>query len=260
MYFRPVLIIMFFVLLQAFGNTGTKGNSGISSIAATRKVEIEKKYLLGQYNYKTEKNFVKVDAKYGNKEGMYLMEEVYNSFLKMREAAAKEGITLIIVSATRNFGEQKTIWEAKWNGNKLVNGENLALTVKDPVERARIILNYSSMPGTSRHHWGTDIDINSIENNYFAAENGKKVYAWLQKNSATYGFCQPYTEKTQLRPNGYNEEKWHWSYISIANVYLTEYIKIISNSDISGFSGSETATSLNIINNYVLGLNKNCIN
>jgi zinc D-Ala-D-Ala carboxypeptidase len=260
MYFRSVFVIMFIVLLLALFNKGIKGNFRTSSIAFITKAAIEKKYLLGQYNYKTEKNFVKVDVIYGNKEGMYLLEEVYNSFLKMRAAAAKEGITLIIVSATRNFSEQKTIWEAKWTGNRLVNGENLALTVKDPVERAKIILNYSSMPGTSRHHWGTDIDINSIENSYYATENGKKVYAWLQKNAASYGFCQPYTEKNQLRPNGYNEEKWHWSYISIANINLTEYVKIISNSDIIGFSGSETASSLNIINHYVLGLNKNCMN
>ncbi len=221
---------------------------------------IDKKYLLGQFNYKSEKNFVKVEAQYGNKEDMYLQKEVYEAFLKMRIAALKDGITLIIVSATRNFNEQKTIWEAKWTGNKLVNGENLSLTVKDPNERAKIILNYSSMPGTSRHHWGTDIDINSINKDYFSSEKGNKVYEWLMTNAATYGFCQPYNEKNNLRPNGYEEEKWHWSYISIANQYLSDYKKTITYKDITGFMGSETSITLDIIKNYILGINQNCIN
>ena len=83
------------------------------------------------------------------------------------------------------------------------------LEVPEPVERARMILTYSSMPGTSRHHWGTDMDLNKDNNGYFATGEGLKVYEWLQAHAHEYGFCQPYTPKGPNRPEGYNEEKWH---------------------------------------------------
>ncbi|NJK84501.1 MAG: M15 family metallopeptidase [Saprospiraceae bacterium] len=49
-----------------------------------------------------------------------------------------------------------------------------AATTPNPQERALKILKYSSMPGTSRHHWGTDIDLNSFSNSYFEQGEGKK--------------------------------------------------------------------------------------
>ena len=60
----------------------------------------------------------------------------------------------------------------------------------DSLKAAKTILLYSSMPTTSRHHWGTDMDINSLENSYFASGQGLKEYTWLKKNAAKFGFCQ----------------------------------------------------------------------
>ena len=51
------------------------------------------------------------------------------------------------------------------------------------------------MPATSRHHWGTDMDINSVEDDYFKDGKGKKVYRWLVENASKYGFCQVYSDK-----------------------------------------------------------------
>ena len=79
----------------------------------------------------------------------------------MVEAAEKEGISFKIISGTRNYFEQKAIWERKWQ----------KYTALEPIERAKKILEYSSMPSSSRHHWGTDIDLNSLNNSYF--NNGK---------------------------------------------------------------------------------------
>ena len=87
-------------------------------------------------------------------------------FLMLRQLAEDEGITLIIISGTRSFNHQKSIWDRKWGRTRYMGWQE--------IDKAIDILTYSSMPGTSRHHWGTDIDFNSLENSYFDAGDGLK--------------------------------------------------------------------------------------
>jgi LAS superfamily LD-carboxypeptidase LdcB len=216
-------------------------------------------YLLGKFIPEKDTDFIVVSLKYGTKEGMYLRKETYNAFIQMHDAAKLDGVTLKIISSTRNFDKQKNIWEAKWNGERIVDGMNLAKEVKDPVKRASIILKFSSMPGTSRHHWGTDIDINSLEDSYFLSGQGKKEYEWLTKNAVKFGFYQPYTPKGKERPTGYEEEKWHWTYKPISKDLTLQYAKFVTIESIIGFSGAETAESIDIINKYVLGIHPDCL-
>jgi len=166
----------------------------------------DKNYLLGRFNPSADTSFVKLPKEHasGSALGGYLRKESYIAFVKMSDAAKKDGIKLVIISATRNFDSQKQIWENKWNGKTLVDGKNLT-TIKSPEERARIILRFSSMPGSSRHHWGTDMDLNNLNNSYFESGEGLKIYKWLQAHAAEYGFCQPYTSKSTGR-TGYEEE------------------------------------------------------
>ncbi len=216
-------------------------------------------YLMGKFNPAKDSHFVKIAMAHATRGGMLLRREAYAAFVQMAEAAAKEGISLKILSATRNFNRQKSIWEAKWTGARKVDGQNLSETIKDPVARARKILQWSSMPGSSRHHWGTDIDINALENKYFASGRGQKEYQWLEKHASTYGFCQPYSPKGSERPQGYNEEKWHWSYLPIA-LPLTQQAKLrLSNDKFLGFKGAEAATGIDIVQHYILGINKACL-
>jgi LAS superfamily LD-carboxypeptidase LdcB len=95
--------------------------------------------------------------------------------------AAHPGAKIWVVSATRTYNDQKYIWEGKWNGGIPVNGQRLNQTIADPEARALEILKYSSMPGTSRHHWGTDVDLNNLTNEYF--EQGRAGFCtngwWL---------------------------------------------------------------------------------
>jgi LAS superfamily LD-carboxypeptidase LdcB len=134
----------------------------------------------------------------------------------------------------------------------LVEGQNLT-EVTDLEKRAKLILLYSSMPGTSRHHWGTDMDLNSLENSYFDSGEGLKIYQWLTTHAAKFGFCQPYTSKAAGR-TGYEEEKWHWSYWPLSKKLLSDYVKSVRYSDIKGFEGSKTAKSINAIEKYVQGI------
>ncbi|NJC25916.1 M15 family metallopeptidase [Neolewinella antarctica] len=216
-------------------------------------------YLTGKFDPAVHPDFVPVAAEYTDGDPYLLHRETYVAFEKMHAAAKADGVTLTMVSATRNFARQKQIWEAKWNGQRLLEGTQKADVVyPDPADRARAILRYSSMPGTSRHHWGTDIDLNDLENSYFASGTGKKVYDWLTTNGVTYGFCQPYTAKGDGRPNGYEEEKWHWSYVPLA-ARLTDYAASqLKDADISGFDGAEAAVSIRVLENYVLGINRAC--
>ena len=216
--------------------------------------------VMGKFIPAEDDDFVIIDMAYASRENMYLHKDTYSAFLKMHAAAKEDSINLTIRSATRNFYDQKRIWENKWNGNTLVEGgQNLAKTVADPKDRALIILKFSSMPGSSRHHWGTDIDINNFENNYFESGQGLKEYNWLVENAPSFGFCQPYTAKDNQRPNGYNEEKWHWSYLPVA-VPLTRFVeKHLLNNMIEGFEGATTAQAIDIKTNYMLGINKTCL-
>lgn len=214
--------------------------------------------LLGKIEPGKDSGFVKVEQQYSSKPDIYMRKAAYESFKLMHAAAAKDGIKLVIISATRPFSYQKNIWEAKWSGRTLVGGKNLSVSIPDPEQRALKILEYSSMPNTSRHHWGTDIDLNNLENSYFASGEGKKIYDWLCAHGAEYGFCQTYTAMGPDRPNGYHEEKWHWSYMPIAAHFLTQYQAKVQYKDITGFSGSEVAEKLKVIEHYVGGIGPAC--
>lgn len=216
-------------------------------------------YLLGRFEPAKHPDFVPIAQAYTTKQGVYLRKDAYEAFVRMHDAAKKDGITLKIISATRNFSSQKGIWEAKWRGERIVEGKNLAAEVKDTVERAKMILRFSSMPGTSRHHWGTDIDINDLNDHYFLSGQGKKEYEWLVANASSFGFCQPYSPKGESRPYGYEEEKWHWTYYPVSRILTRQYQEKISLDKIRGFAGAGTAGGIDVIQKYVLGINQECL-
>ncbi len=224
----------------------------------TENDNIQKKYLLGQVNASNDKLFTRIEKPYTNKSVMYMHTEAYNAYKKMYNAAAAEKIDLKIVSAFRSFNHQKSIWEAKWTGARKVLGQDLSKKYPNAEERAKVILMFSSMPGTSRHHWGTDIDIYSVEDEDFQSGKGKLIYEWLLAHGNEFGFCQVYTPKPATRTYGYEEEKWHWSYKPIAKKYLDQYRKQINYNDISGFKGDRVAKKIQVIKYYVLGINPDC--
>jgi len=225
-----------------------------------REAGFDVDYIMGKFDPAQHPDFVVIDQQYADRGGLYLRKEVYEAFLNMREAAAKEGITMTIRSATRNFDYQQGIWERKWTGaRKLSSGANAAQAFPDPKARALEILKYSSMPGTSRHHWGTDMDLNAFNNEYFETGPGQKLYTWMQAHAAEYGFCQPYSPKGEERPYGYNEEKWHWSYLPTAQPLTALAQKSLSNGDIEGFKGAAVAGEIDVVRKYVLGINPACM-
>jgi LAS superfamily LD-carboxypeptidase LdcB len=148
-------------------------------------------------------------------------------FLAMREAAARAGFDLIPVSSFRDFERQRTIWNAKYRGERAAldpRGRAVKMHALDPGRRVETILLWSALPGASRHHWGSDVDVADgkvIASGYklrlevdeyrrggpFAA-----LSTWLGENMRRYGFYRPYTR----RGCGVQPEPWHLSYAPVA--------------------------------------------
>ncbi|MCX7768869.1 MAG: M15 family metallopeptidase [Flavobacteriales bacterium] len=215
-------------------------------------------FLTGRFDPQTEPYFMTVPETLTLQKGARLLFPVVRAFVRMAQAAQKDGIILKVLSATRTFDKQKQIWEDKWFGRRLVEGRNLHHENVPPLERARLIMRYSAMPGTSRHHWGTDVDINAVEEGYFQSAPGLQEYNWLMRNAHRFGFCQVYTARSTGRTTGYEEEKWHWSYMPYASRIRLLYNQIVNYSHLQGFAGAEAATELKVIENYVNGIHIAC--
>jgi len=199
--------------------------------------------LMGKFIPAEHTGFTKIPQGYATRSNAYLRSEVLEAFLTMAADAREDGIDLLIVSSTRNFDRQVAIWERKWDtfgGRK--------------IRRVQKILNYSSMPGTSRHHWGTDFDLNSVSPSFFNTQKGAQIYEWLRLNAYKYGFFQPYQTYPGIERTGYKEEKWHWSYYPTAKVMLEEYNQTIDADDIEDFDGSRYAERSQVIPLYVNGI------
>jgi len=146
-----------------------------------------------------------------------------NAFLKMKKEAAKEGINIEVVSAYRSFQRQKEIFERKY---KRYTKQGLS-----PEQAINKIIEYSTIPGTSRHHWGTDIDIIDANatrpKNVLVAENFYddgpycKLKEWLDLHSEEYGFYEVYTNNPNRK--GFKYEPWHFSYAPVSKPMLQEY-------------------------------------
>jgi hypothetical protein len=114
------------------------------------------------------------------------------------------------------------------------------------------------MPGTSRHHWGTEVDLNAFSNKWFESGRGLKLFKWLDNNASKYGFHRPYTKKDSQRPTGYNEEKWHWSFTPLSIPMIRDARLALDDTKITGFSGSQTARQIGVVQKYILGVSISC--
>jgi LAS superfamily LD-carboxypeptidase LdcB len=262
-----VSVVLIITLLGCTSNNKIENQPNTIDVTtpavATKKFtytdDITVDFLMGKFDPSLDTTFTTIASHYSDRIGLLMKKEAYAAFIKMYDAALNDGVKLVIRSAARNFDYQKSIWEKKWTGKTILsNGENAQSVYPKHVDRARKILEYSSMPGTSRHHWGTDIDFNSFNNSWFEQGEGLKVFTWLEQNAADYGYCRPYTMKGDNRPHGYNEEKWHWTYKPLSDVYTSYALENMKSSMISGFLGSDAAVELDVVSHYVLGINNDC--
>ncbi len=179
-----------------------------------------------------------------------LIPEVAEAYQDMCSAANKDGLEIYPVSTFRGFEDQLRIWNRKFNGEQNLldlNEKKIDFDYLTESEKIEKILYWSALPGTSRHHWGTDIDVidqitirENINYQLVPSEsqpNGifHQLHQWIQKECHNFGFHFPY--------QGLNDdmylEPWHISYSSISNQCLSfidcEMIReVVFKADISG--------------------------
>lgn len=157
-------------------------------------------------------------------------------FNSLKEEAAFAGFDLMAVSTFRPFEEQLQIWNNKAQGKRALlsdEGEPLDFNSLSKEEVVFRILRWSALPGASRHHFGTDIDV--IDKNGLNENPDYKVQlvpaeyasdgifgglsAWLDErisNGEAFGFYRPY----DVDRKGVAPEMWHLSLRPVANDYL----------------------------------------
>ena len=149
---------------------------------------------------------------------------------RLTRRAADAGFEMQVVSGFRSFERQLAIWNAKAEGLRPVLDDNnrvVNLAGLSELQRIESIIRFSALPGASRHHWGTDIDVcdgaalkpgQSAQLVVSESEIGGPFYEfhrWLDKVLAetnNEGFFRPYAQDC----GGISPEPWHLSYAPMA--------------------------------------------
>ncbi len=159
-----------------------------------------------------------------------------DAFRALHDAASSAGFRLSILSGFRSFDRQLSIWNRKATGQLAVlDSDARPLDIASLTERELVfaILRWSALPGASRHHWGTDIDVydaatlpSGYEIQLVPAEVERggmfaPLHEWLDTRIAertSFGFFRPYDRDR----GGVAPERWHLSYAPIASAYSLE--------------------------------------
>ena len=186
------------------------------------------------------------------KKCVFIHTEVLPMYQKLKLFAKSSDIELRIISAYRSFDQQLKIWNQKLSGSRPVLDDfsrPLDISKMDAWQRIRSVLRWTALPGTSRHHWGTDFDIydaSAIPKSYsiklipseYTGGIFNRLDTWLDSKDAESDdirtkFFRPYGEDN----GGVAPEPWHLSYKPIADIYYKKidigFLKRqISNSEI----------------------------
>lgn len=147
-------------------------------------------------------------------------------------AAARAGFVFSIASSYRNFSRQLSIWNQKASGMRPVldsSGNVIDMQYLSDDEKLWAILRWSALPGASRHHWGTDVDVydrSKIDETYQVKLTVDETelpgpfaefHLWLTDKLMEQDcpFFRPYA----IDNGGIAPEPWHLSYAPIANRY-----------------------------------------
>tara|TARA_R110002073_G_scaffold4213_4_gene28075 strand:+ start:36292 stop:37041 length:750 start_codon:yes stop_codon:yes gene_type:complete len=155
--------------------------------------------------------------------GYKMQRRAHQAFLEMNYEARKHDMDIRVVSSYRTFNHQNLIWTRKYNRFRAKN-----LSSKEAVFNN---IRYTAIPGSSRHHWGTEIDVvdGSIKTSRYPLNtqnfHGYGIYKsfreWMDLNAHKFGFYQVYTNDYARK--GFKYEPWHYSFAEIAKPILKEY-------------------------------------
>lgn len=175
-------------------------NTEDSDLTKGSLIIANKHYTLGTYE---PTDLVTINAKYGVQGKV--SNTAYQPFIKMYEAANKEGLRLYIRSPYRSYNTQVTLY----NNYVKRDGKAAADT-------------YSARAGFSDHQTGLTLDITSPTSNFDTFESTKE-YNWMQEHAHEYGFIMRYPKGKQ-DITGYIFESWHYRYVGVeAATYIHEH-------------------------------------
>lgn len=159
-------------------------------------------------------------------------QQALNAFQKLHTAASLAGFDIRPVSIFRSYEQQLLIWNEKARGIRPLldsAGKDLAYHLLLPTEILSAILRWSAIPGASRHHWGSELDVydhNALAKGKVVELTPQEVagpfapmHAWLDKNSQRFGFFRPYDRDR----GGVAPESWHLSYHPVSQQYSEQY-------------------------------------
>lgn len=166
----------------------------------------------------------------------------------MAKSAREAGFELAVASGYRDFARQLLIFNAKARGQRPLldsDGQPLTAASLSPDDLLGAILRWSALPGTSRHHWGTDIDVYDArvcQAGYSLALTQAECdgvmapfHRWLSGYLATQSaFLRPYS----IDRGGVAPEPWHLSFAPLSEGYrqrfdVAELHQVLSESDIA---------------------------
>jgi len=169
---------------------------------------------------------------------VWLHKETVSDWQALRVAAANAGFELSIASGFRSFERQLLIWNEKASGKRvLLDAKEQPVSSEEVADMSDkellfTILRWSAIPGCSRHHWGTDVDVydkkcvSSNESFELLAEDCSKggrfaaLHQWLDEqiaNNAAKGFFRPYEGR-----RGFLHEPWHLSHRPVSERFEAE--------------------------------------
>lgn len=161
----------------------------------------------------------------------FLQAEAASAFLALQQAAKRAGFNLQPASTFRDFERQKSIWNAKFSGERKVHddhGNALDLSGLSEWEKCAAMLRWSAAPGASRHHWGTEIDFFDPDLlpptqklllepwEYQTGGYFQRLTNWLLANAEAFGFDFPFMDRSDKK---IGTEPWHLSYFPLASHY-----------------------------------------
>ena len=147
---------------------------------------------LRRYREANPRNLVLVGRAADDGQPVRLTPRAAAAWQRMRDAATREGITLLPLSGFRSVRRQTQNIR-----RKLAAGDSIAS-----------ILRFVAAPGYSEHHTGRALDIGSPDSLAIDVRFGRTAaFRWLRRHAVEFGFCMSFPRGNR---HGIGYEPWHW--------------------------------------------------
>ena len=161
-----------------------------------------------------------------------LHQAVIDDYLALQRQLVQQGFSLRLVSGYRSYHRQLEIIRAKASGRRAVLNELSQEVDIEQLSDKRLlqyIMRWSALPGLSRHHFGTDIDVfdgaqmhrdqvqlipSEVERGGPCEAMHNALDSMIESNNS-FGFFRPYA----FDSGAISPERWHLSHAPTARKF-----------------------------------------